>query len=641
MFCLSRVVVAVTLAATLGRWGAAQEADLINLSFDQVDVTAFVKLVGESTGRRFVVDENVTGKITVVAPRVKSSEVYALFVSILESAGCSIIKEGQLYRVVKLPERAIPPAPVVGPDDETPSEGIVTKVMRLEHVRASEIRKLLESTVPKGKVGSLIGAIDDTNHILVTDTAAGVRRVEDIVAEIDRPGLSRVTEVVPLEFAGAEDLARQLGIAMSRGQSPGDALRRRLTSSSGAPVTAAGAHQPTVVASPHANSLIMVGTKTQIEEMRSIVAKMDIDSPAGRTRLNAIFLKYLRAEDAAKSLNALLSQPRDDKSTGAPVKREIAIEASPDNNALLVDATPGDFDAVRKLIEQLDQVPEQVHIEVIIAQLSVDDGYEFGVEMQAVDMPSAAGDTVVQGSSRLGSGLSSIITEAQKGAFPRGLTVGVAHGNYVDGEDKVVNSFPAMVSVDALRRDSRFEVLSKTSLEAQNNKEASVNIVDEIPVLKSTIEGGSGTSRDVIQNIERIDVGIKLTLKPHIVPGGEVQMELNPSIEAVTDPGSGETQFTPTIAKREASTTVTVPDRETIVIAGLTRKDTSEVERKVPILGSIPILGLPFRHKVETTKKTDLLIFVTPRIVKSATTEDEVMASWRERTGGAKDGGGE
>lgn len=630
-----KMAVAMSLLSGMlsGGTGALGQG-VVDLSFDQVDVTAFVKIVGEMTGRRFVVDENVVGRITVVAPGVKSAEVYALFVSILESAGCSILRDGEIYRVVKLPERSMPVAPVVGPDDETPAEGIVTKVLRLEHVPASEIRKLLESTIPKGKVGNQIGAIDETNHLLITDTAAGVRRVESIVAQIDRPGLSRMTEVVSLEFAGAEELARQLGLAMSEGESRSDALRRRLSSSTpGATISASGARQPIVVASPHANSLIMVGTPSQLEEMKLIVKKMDVDSPAGRTRLNAIFLKYLAAEDAAKSLNALLSQPRDEKNPSAPVKRQIAIESSPENNALLVDASLGDFDAVKKLVEQLDKLPEQVHIEVVIAQLSVDDGFELGVEMQAVDLPSAVGDTVIQGSSQLGDGLSGILTQAQQGLFPRGLTVGVAHGSYVDGNGNIVNSFPAMVNIDALKRDGRFEVLSKSSLVAQNNKEASVNIVDEIPVLKSTIEGGSGTSRDVIQNIERVDVGIKLTLKPHIVPGGEVQMELNPSIEAVSDPGSSDTQFTPTIAKREASTTVTVPDSETIVIAGLTREDKSDIVRKVPLLGSIPVLGALFRHTVQTTKKTDVLIFVTPRIVKETTNEDDVMAAWREKTG--------
>jgi general secretion pathway protein D len=170
-------------------------------------------------------------------------------------------------------------------------------------------------------------------------------------------------------------------------------------------------------------------------------------------------------------------------------------------------------------------------------------------------------------------------------------------------------------------------------LESQDNKEASVNIVNQIPILKSTIEGGSGTSRDVIQNIERIDVGIKLKLKPHIIPGGDVRMTLNPSIEAVTDQGPSGTSFTPTIARREVSTTVTVGDGKTIVIAGLTRQDENRVDRRVPVLGAIPLLGRLFRQTVDTKENTNLLILVTPHVIADAGASARITEEWSRRTG--------
>jgi general secretion pathway protein D len=167
---------------------------------------------------------------------------------------------------------------------------------------------------------------------------------------------------------------------------------------------------------------------------------------------------------------------------------------------------------------------------------------------------------------------------------------------------------------------------------AQDNKEASVSIVNQIPILKSTIQGGSGTSRDVIQNIERMDVGIKLKITPHVIPNGQVRMELNPSIEAVVDAGpSG--QYTPTTARREVSTVVTVPDGETIVIAGLTREDKIKVVHKIPILGSIPLIGWLFRHTVDSTEKTNLLIFVTPRVMKNPAGALQLRQDLQKRTG--------
>ncbi|MEI8351613.1 MAG: type II and III secretion system protein, partial [bacterium] len=169
-------------------------------------------------------------------------------------------------------------------------------------------------------------------------------------------------------------------------------------------------------------------------------------------------------------------------------------------------------------------------------------------------------------------------------------------------------------------------------LVSQNNKEASVSVVNNIPILKSTIQGGSGTARDVIQNIERLDVGIKLKLTPHVNPSNEVCMVLNPSIEAIIDAGTAG-QYTPTIAKREVSTTVTVPDGRTIVISGLIREDRSNVVRKIPLLGSIPLIGVLFRHTVESKQRTNLIIFVTPRVMSNDATARGATDLWSRKTG--------
>lgn len=629
------LVLSVSMWAVLP--DAPVHAEKVEFSFDQIDVTAFVRVVGQWTGKKLAVSDDVKGRITVVAPAVERDQVFPLFVTILETAGCSVIQDGDVYRVVALPKRAVPLAQVVGDDEPTPTEGMVTKVIRMEHVRASDVKRALEGQVDHGK-GGPIGAVDDTNHLIVTDTASAVRRVERLVEVIDQPGLSRVTEVVALEFAGAEDLARELTEAMSETRTRGDLLRGRLPNVAGSRDEAR--RIPTIVSSPHANRLVLVGTQSQLTELKGLIAQMDVDSPTGRGSLNAIFLKYISAEEAAKSLSGLLEIPVEKKDQTGPKKRRIAIQASEANNAILVDASPGDFDTVQRLIEQLDQLPQQVHIEVMIAEKSASDDYRLGVELAAIEMPGQVGSTTVQGGSSLAeSAADNLMNAIQSGIFPSGLSVGVAHGSYIDNEGRVVPSYPAMLNINAMKKRGDFKLLSRTSLEAQNNKEAKVSIVNEYPILKSTIEGGTGSSRDIIQNIERIDVGIQLTLKPHVIPGGEVQMDLNPSIQAVIDPGPTGTQFAPTIAKREVETTVIVPDGRTIIIAGLTREDQTETVKRVPWLGSIPLLGFLFRDTVETMEKTDLLIFVTPTIVQDAEASARIKDEWEQKTGLPSDEG--
>ncbi len=603
----------------------------VNFSFDQVDIRTFVKLVGDMTGRKFVVADKVTGKITVISPKVQQKDVYQLFVNILESCGCTVVDDQGVFSIVPMPERASSSAPVIGPNEVTPLTGLITKVIKLNNVSASEIRKALEPRVSGGKTGG-VTSVDETNHIIITDTAENVRRAEKIIAEIDKPGTARTTEVIRLQFASSENLALELNSAIQQKETKQDKLLNRLPAAEGA--SSGALKTAIVVPSPHSNSLILVGNQTQIEELKNLISKMDVDTPSGRGNLNAVFLKYISAEEAAKSINSLLGKP--DKQTQASqnpmTNRKISIEANAANNALLVDAAPGDFEVVRRLVDQLDQVAQQVHIEVMIMEYNITDDFKFGIEALALDTPSQSKDVVAVGSLTYND-KQTILDGVQNGIFPGGLTIGVAKGTYTDAAGKVhASGFPGVINFDAMKKDGNFRVVSQTGLEAQNNKEASVNIVNQIPILKSTIQGGSGTARDVIQNIERLDVGIKLKLTPRIIPNGEIQVQLSPSIEAVIDQGpSG--QYTPTIARREVTTTVTVKDGKTIIIAGLTREDNTEMIKKLPILGYIPIIGQLFTYKARNNEKTNMLIFVTPKSVTDQASVDALRKSWQEKTG--------
>ena len=626
-FVAMRLLGILAVCSSMFFIAATDSPERMDFNFDKVDIPTFVRLVGDITGKRFVVSSDVKGKVTVVSPQVTRDEVYPLFVSILESAGCSVVQEDDLYRVVPLPRGDMVSTPIITADEKTPKHGIVTKIIRLDHISAESMHKLLEARMGGNKNGS-VTIIEETNHLIITDSATSIRRIEKIIAEVDRPGLARSTEVVILKFTSAVDLARQLNDALAESESRADKLKNRL------PVTGrnmSSSRQAYVVASPDSNKLILVGPESQLKFLKDIISKMDVDVPAGSGRLNAVFLKYISSDDAAKSINALLEKTVGKGAAGK--KRTIAIESSIGNNALLIDASPGDLKVVTDLINQLDIPREQVHIEVVIAEVTVDDNLNLGVELAALNMPSAVGDTVVQGASLFQAG--GLLNSVQEGLFPNGISIAAAHGSHLDAAGNIVPDYPGIINIEAIKTDSRLKILSETALEAQNNSEASVSIVDEIPILSSTIQGGTGASRDVIQNIERIEVGIKLVLTPHVIPGDLVRMELNPLIEAVVEAKNTtpEQQLTPTIARREVKTTVTVPDGKTIIIAGLTRQDKTEVVRKVPLLGSIPIIGFFFRQKAVANKTTDLLIFVTPRVVSDIAVAEEVMDTWKEKTG--------
>lgn len=621
---ISHRIAAILISVSLGAPARGQAAaeGYVNFNFDQVEIPVLVKLVGEMTGRRFVVGDDITGRVTVVTPqRIPIRDAYPLLVSILESRGLSVVERGGVHQIVALPERGVAVSSVIAGDaGPTGAVGVITRLIRVQHVSVVELRRLLEPLVRGGKAGAL-AAFPPTNHLIVTDTAENVRMIERIIDELDKPGSARLVEVIELKHASPDDLARQLVAAMRGGATAGDRIQRHLQQ-----VGEGAASLPAdvvVVPAPRANSLLLVGTPVQLNELREIVARLDVEAPSGYGRLHAIFLRYLSSEDAAKSLNALLA--KSDKEQRAP----IAIEPNPANNALIVDASPQDFEFVRKLVEQLDQIPQQVMVEVLLAEVAVGRNLDLGVRLSTIDQPRD-GSTTAIGTSRP-SETDSLAQFIESGLFPQGLAVGVARGTFTDPRTgNLIPNVPMLI--EALARNRDVKILSNVPLWAQNNSEASVSVVDNIPVLRSTIEGGAGASRDIIQNIDRIDVGIKLKVTPHVNPDGDITLKLNPSIEAIVDQGPANTPFAPTIAKREVSTTVTLPNGASVVISGLIREDRVRAVNKVPFLGDLPLIGFFFRSKSERTQRTNLLIFVTPHIVTDMRAAREIQDRLQQKT---------
>jgi general secretion pathway protein D len=606
-------------APAFGQGGPpAAPAAAVDFSFDQAELRILVKLVGEITGRRFVVDDKAEGKITVVSPaKVPVDQVYPLFLSILEARGFSVLEREGTCFVVALPaERGVLEAPVSAGGGAAPG-GVVTRLFALKHIGAVEAAKLFETMVRGGKAGA-VAAFGPTNHLLVTDTAGNVERVARILEELDRPGSARTIEVVTLQHASAEDLAAQVMAAVLGSRTAGARVSAHLRQvGEGA---AALPSESMAIPSAHANSLVLVGTPVQLAEMKAVIEKLDVDPAGGRGGMNAVFLKYLSAEEAAKSLNALLA-----KTAEKDRPPRIAIEPSVANNALLIDASPRDTQWLGELIEQLDRPPQQVLVEVLIAEMTVGRQLDLGVEWSTIESPENGVSTAL-GRSRPGE-VDVLGTALTTGVFPQGLTVGVARGLNADGQPLV----PFLLTALQQNRDVR--ILASVPLWAQNNAEASASVVENIPVLKSTIEGGSGTARDVIQNIERQDVGVKLKVTPHVNANREITMQLNPSIEAVIDEGPAETPFTPTIARRELTTKVTVPDEATIVLSGLIREDRIRERDSIPLLGDIPLLGSLFRYTADRTQRSNLLIFVTPHIVDDLAKADALRQSLEARAG--------
>jgi len=475
--------------------------------------------------------------------------------------------------------------------------------------------------------------VDDDSRDGTRDAIAAVARHHPnvrLLHRIGRRGLASAfvegaqASMAPLIAAMDGDLQHderllpQMVAALRGGDTSGNRIARQVQQLAGA-----GGGLPTdiVIVAAQANTLLLAGRQSQLAEIKSLIKEMDVETSPNAGRLNAIFLKYLPAVDAAKGLTALLA-----KTVDKDQRQRISIEASVANNALMIEASPADFELVKTMVSKLDQMPQQVMVEVLIAEVSLNQGLNLGVEWNQSAIP-AAGQNMAVG--RFNGASSDPLANALAGNFPQGLAVGVAHGNFISGS----NVFPNVLAmITALASSNDIKILSNVPLWAQNNTEATVKVVDNIPILKSTVEGGAGTARDVIQNIERMDVGIELKLTPQVNPDNQVMMKLNPSIESITDSGpSG--QFAPTISKRDVTTVVTVPDKTTIVISGLIQQNRLKSENKIPLLGDIPLLGFLFRSTSDKVQRTNLLIFVTPHIVTDIQRANEMQKALEGKTG--------
>jgi len=596
----------------------------VNFNFEQVEIQNLVSVVGAQTGKRFVLDTTITGRVSVITrEQIPSSQVFPLFVAVLEGSGYTVVERDDVYHIRALPGEDPLQAPVVGTGKPLDQVGLVTRVMELKHIRAIDVQPLLEPMVRLAKKGSL-SAFAPTNHLIVTDTASNIQRIEALLSELDRPGQSTSLTVIPLKHASAEELAVQISTALAGAESAGSQISRSVQR-----VVAGGSAIPagfTVVPSVQANSLIVSAGPLQLRQIQEMVDQLDVpaeEMAAGRLR--AVFLNYVSAEAAAEQITALLEK----RKTSDP-RDQIAVQADAGNNAVLVDAGPLAFASVQQLLKEIDRPPEQVLVEVMIVEVAENDGLELGVEWSAIDGTGENGTTTVIGRSRPGEtdALQSLIAN---NTFPQGLTFGVSRGTVTLSDGTVVPRVPFLIQALSRKRD--VNILSNVPLRTQNNAEASVSVVENIPILTSVIEGGTGSDRDVIQNIERLDVGIQLTVKPRVNPNREITLELNPIIEAIIQQSQDGIALTPTITRREVKSTLTMPERATVMISGLMREDVIQEERKIPILGSIPLLGMLFRSTTDSKQKTNLLIFVTPYLVTELEANDAATQRWREQTG--------
>ena len=588
-------IIAVLVFA-MGLWAAPASAQH-TLNVRDADIRAFVQDAAKVTGRTFILDSRVQGKVSVVTDRPLSrSEYFEIFLSTLRANNLVAIPTTRgAYRIQPADGAASQPSRIGSRGAE--GNQLVTEVVRLKSIVATEALETLRPLV--SKQGS-ITANRNANSLVIVDYADNIRRIRSLVGEIDRDGAA--STIVTLKNAGAREIATSLQALAAQGG--GEGLR--------APVT--------VVPIDSSNSIALRGDPGAVSRFAQMARELDKGAESG-TEIRVHRLNYANAEQLLPVIENLLGS-KGTSGSSAPVAAAAGGEgaAAPapatssggngiasrgpsivtrleGTNAIIVAANPDVQRMIGELIRQLDTRQEQVVVEAIIVEISETLARELGVQwlVGGKDVPFA-----VTNFSNAAPNIVDVAVLAARGGFG-GFATSL-------GGSAVLGAI-----INAVQSDSNSNVLSTPSLTVNNNLKGSILFGQEIPV--STGEALSNNFDNAFRTIQRQNVGIELEVTPQINAGDEVRMELRQQVSSIAGPVSDDFNEL-IINKREINTTVTVGDGEIIALGGLLDDNERRTIQKVPFLGDIPLLGELFKSRGKSRIKTNLMVFIRPTILK-------------------------
>ncbi|MDP1696948.1 MAG: type II secretion system secretin GspD [Xanthomonadaceae bacterium] len=578
----------------------SNDIDRHTLNLKGADINVLIQTVSEITGRSFIVDPRVDGKVTVISARPMSPEqVWSTFESVLRVNGFAVVPSGGMYKVV--PEGLAAADGGVGNSGSSP-DSMVTRVIAVRQVPAAELVALLRPLVPSTAQLAAQG-----NALVITDRAGNVERIERLIARIDTPANTGV-EVLQLRHANASEVVRTLA-----------QLEPQATAGTSG----------NVVADARTNSVLLSGDPGSRLRLRTLVAHLDTPLSEGDAT-QVVYLKYAKAADLVEVLEQVSNTL-----TGTASKSEgahpVSIQVHEETNSLIITAAPSIFRELSSVVTQLDIRRAQVMVEAVIAEVSDDLADELGVQFQSTSLDNRADGSVgtgIIGGTNLPIGASGgIIAAAQNPlSVGSGLNLGFVDGTVrlpIGENGALVDVLQLGVLIRALRGDSRANILSQPSIITLDHHEAEFKVAQEVPFITgqftNTGSGGSTQPQNPFQTIDRKDVGLILRVTPHVNEGDAVRLDIVQEVSSLLPQVQGAADLITN--KREIRTSVMIPDGGLLVLGGLTSEEVGESVQGVPGLSRIPILGNLFKTRKTTRSRRTLMVFLRPYILRDAAAE--------------------
>ena len=682
-----------TAQATPGRpiTPPARPGRQIVLNFDNADIEAVIQAASEIAGFNYTIGPGVAGKKVTVqtSGRIPEDEVFNVLLAVLEVNGVTAVRSGNLYKILPTPaarERPLPTVIGAQADPTRRDDEVITQIVPLQYAPADRVAATLRPFVQGGNLvvqGSLL---------IVTDTAANIARILQIVSVLDVEVATDELRLMPVRFADAVELARILNeffagrrVRTSTVTVPAPTPVPPRPGAPSAPPSASGAvdsgdRPPLVLADKRTNALVVSGRWADVELASKLIAQLDVDTQANK-RVFVYYVENVKAKELATTLTDIFGKPgegaarpeRREPSPGTPpyggpagtpppavttpgpvsvvatgsdaepsvVEGQVKVVADEPNNALIVTTFPRNWPLIEDTIRKLDRTPKQVLIEVLVAEVGLNDENRLGLEwtIRSQRDVKVGGQPYNVGSvSRVDVGPPSTLPgQTPSALLPLPVLMPPTAGlSFLLFE---TDRFLGLLNLYA--NYGQLTVLSSPTIMTSENKKAVINVSNSVPIVTQQVVSQTGTvttqpqqapTNVLTQAVEYRDAGIILTVTPRISDKRVVALDVKQTVNDVGDPRppSG----SPDIIKREAETSVVLRDNQTLVLGGLIRSRRASTKQGIPWLSKIPIIGFLFGSTVDRIERTELLLLITPRVIGDPSEGQEILQQVREQRPG-------
>ncbi len=570
-------------------WSPMGFASGYSASFQGVEVQEFINTVSKNLNKTVIIDPAVRGTITVRSyDSLNSEQYYQFFLNVLAVYGFAVVEEANgVLKVVKSKDAKIGSIPVIDAAAQAQGDEVVTRVVVLRNVSARDLAPLLRQLNDNAGVGNVVH-YDPSNVLLMTGRAAVINRLMAIVERVDLAG-DKTLQTIPLRYASASEVARLTTLMVQDPQKNGPPAGR-------------------IIADERTNSVLISGDARASQQLAEMVAHLD-KPQANRGKTTVHYLKFANAEKMAEVLNGLQGRVVGEGGEAvASAESTTRIIADPQTNSLIITAALDAMSELEQVIARLDIRRPQVLVEAIIAEVQNADGLNLGVQWGN----KYAGFTqYTETGLPITSFAAGVNQYRDKGTVPANL--GGALSQYNGIAAGFLSGNWGML-LTALSSDSQNDILATPSIVTLDNKEATFNVGQEVPVLS----GSQTTSGDNIFNtVERKTVGIKLKVKPQINEGDAVLLEIEQEVSSVAETASSaSSSLGATFNTRTVNNAVLVSSGATVVVGGLLDHSSRKSSSKVPGLGDIPLVGKLFGANSTNSTKRNLMLFIRPTIIR-------------------------